>query len=1511
MNTLLKSLKFFIAILLLFVFLTFPVLAVSDIYGGTGSGIDDLYEEDMPEQHTAEWDAYWYEGDQLMKWDLETGKTVPVEGIKVVKPDTVLEGWSEDGDFYEFDATARRTTEVSGEEWQEQYTGQTEGHWAHQGKVYWYNPDTKKAEVVSTTGYYMIGGAVYYLDPDSDGEQKPIVISYNPCWYNPEDGKFYLLNKNNEFVEVSAAEYYERNNWSGCFETEEGLFHYNSDTGIRVKIDSKQYDTGDGQYYYWKETVGEETHVYRVKILIDETTGAESLSSYAELISTKDYFTKGEGSEIKYYRVNNWGIPYSIDPVSLLAEKWELNANDAHGFLRQIVAEEKQAYQELVDKSDDFEGVIREGLYEDKEGNLQLGFFASDGRRVELKLNENGEAYIVPVSVFYGSASGSMSLICGGYSGTYSNDTTGTVVNEKSYTETFNANKDGILSGYGSASDFINSAIDATAAVESAKKQDVELFKIGDAIGNTYLAFLNEKEELVAILLPDGGVDYTYGVSGLQFSVQEKVSPTVDEALNAVPDTERDKMFQDGVQAGLKDAGSVEGAVTDDTLNKAKNPETTGSDIGAETTGSDMGADAEGEQSSGSEFGDKDKDADKDTYFSNLSGKTVAEKTALSEGWRCDGKTRYKQNSEELEVCEVDCKNGVCIEAACDRLTCSYSYSKKQCGSFSDGCNGTIDCSQCPAGLDCVSGTCKCNPKTECSAESKCGFEEDGCGGKISCGQCKQGFQCNAYWHECVPEQEKATLELSGITVYNYSTYAVISWMSSMQADSVLYFGETEALGKSRNVARAAKNHSIVVDGLRPSTTYYYRAEVSDSGRKAQSEVRSFKTLGTGSEDAFRLLFVAVDPPGKAEYEGYSFGFTAVTSALDQGDIEFDWDFGDGSKAEKAGYSFYHSYYGLTSEEKEFVVKVTARDSQGNEDSIETTITVLKAAFKPIVLKPRLFESVSKEEELEISLAFLDREDERISCGEISLLVTISDRVIEMSCDEDFLFSGKTKLGEGVNEMQLLAISARYTDEKKHDMKTRVPIYFEPIKINSTDAFEGKEYFLNQSLESEKVKFKINNFRIVNPLELSASLVSTAGEKEVKISKSGKYDYEIEFDHVVTEEDLVNGLTLRLEGKDSSGNRIVEFQKVPVGSDNPELTILVTDPSDEEETFVFGQEAVIRAKILSNKFVRSGENIFISCEELGLNEAMDYDSFSREYSKSIVLPEKGEADVVLLKLYASAFVDEEKLETVEFIELKLSDELFAEFVVPAPKKTLILGESIEQLQVRLLQSNGKLFVGGPVEAEFVVDGEMQKLLLEFDEFRGLHYTVLDKPIMEGAHSFKLFFTGAFSGESEQIFSNVQFDPFLANIGLVLVVIVGVVVIVVVGSSTVGRMGAEKKILLNEKKRLLGLKKKYKFEFFKRHISEKEYHKNAKHVEEGLVFINRLLKSKYYVKVGVLKAVFRSRDPKKLPDFLQVSSLVIKLAGRRGEFSRSEIARAIAEEKYPGKVNQKVLEKLFG
>ena len=97
----------------------------------------------------------------------------------------------------------------------------------------------------------------------------------------------------------------------------------------------------------------------------------------------------------------------------------------------------------------------------------------------------------------------------------------------------------------------------------------------------------------------------------------------------------------------------------------------------------------------------------------------------------------------------------VTVSAPCVPKTCA-GLGNYVCGSYSDGCGGTLNCGSCAAGQNCTNGVCvaACVPKTCSGLGYGCGSVSDGCGNTLNCGVCSANETCanNKCVANCVPK---------------------------------------------------------------------------------------------------------------------------------------------------------------------------------------------------------------------------------------------------------------------------------------------------------------------------------------------------------------------------------------------------------------------------------------------------------------------------------------------------------------------------------------------------------------------------------------------------------------------------------------------------------------------------------------------------------------------------------------------------------------------------------------
>lgn len=94
------------------------------------------------------------------------------------------------------------------------------------------------------------------------------------------------------------------------------------------------------------------------------------------------------------------------------------------------------------------------------------------------------------------------------------------------------------------------------------------------------------------------------------------------------------------------------------------------------------------------------------------------------------------------------CGSGSCTVKTCEEVIAA-GVGQQRCGQVGDGCDGVLECGDCPLSSTCGAGgpsLCGpiCNPLTCDDQRANCGTVGDGCGGAITCGTCGEGAQCGA-----------------------------------------------------------------------------------------------------------------------------------------------------------------------------------------------------------------------------------------------------------------------------------------------------------------------------------------------------------------------------------------------------------------------------------------------------------------------------------------------------------------------------------------------------------------------------------------------------------------------------------------------------------------------------------------------------------------------------------------------------------------------------------------------
>lgn len=101
-----------------------------------------------------------------------------------------------------------------------------------------------------------------------------------------------------------------------------------------------------------------------------------------------------------------------------------------------------------------------------------------------------------------------------------------------------------------------------------------------------------------------------------------------------------------------------------------------------------------------------------------------------------DGQTikQPRKKKKKKKLFKLGATRGAC-PGTCTPATCASL--NKTCGTWDDGCGGTLNCGTCAGSAICIAeGTECCTPTTCTSPCTRCGTVSDGCGGTLECAPC-------------------------------------------------------------------------------------------------------------------------------------------------------------------------------------------------------------------------------------------------------------------------------------------------------------------------------------------------------------------------------------------------------------------------------------------------------------------------------------------------------------------------------------------------------------------------------------------------------------------------------------------------------------------------------------------------------------------------------------------------------------------------------------------------------
>ena len=132
----------------------------------------------------------------------------------------------------------------------------------------------------------------------------------------------------------------------------------------------------------------------------------------------------------------------------------------------------------------------------------------------------------------------------------------------------------------------------------------------------------------------------------------------------------------------------------------------------------------------------------------NYSYPSCTPSTCAQRGYQCGSWNDGCSGTINCGSCGYNqiCSGGTCVNTGSNCQPSNCSMLGYQCGSYSDGCGGTMYCGNCSGNSACSAGHCVggniCQPQTCSQLGMQCGTVYDGCSGNINCGSCSGNQSC-------------------------------------------------------------------------------------------------------------------------------------------------------------------------------------------------------------------------------------------------------------------------------------------------------------------------------------------------------------------------------------------------------------------------------------------------------------------------------------------------------------------------------------------------------------------------------------------------------------------------------------------------------------------------------------------------------------------------------------------------------------------------------------------------
>jgi len=190
---------------------------------------------------------------------------------------------------------------------------------------------------------------------------------------------------------------------------------------------------------------------------------------------------------------------------------------------------------------------------------------------------------------------------------------------------------------------------------------------------------------------------------------------------------------------------------------------------------------------------------------------------------------------------------------------------------------------------------------------------------------------------DATPATRTFTVDLSSPVIENVSAAPqaaqfVVTWTTNKPTTSQVEYGTSSSLGQQTALnGSLVKTHSVLVTGLTPDSTYYYRVRSKDGcERETASTVQTVKTTPDSDFPGTQITSPTPSEGGKACSDAVQLCWIGSDNATPVDQLQYSWQLDDGAWS-AFGLETCHQFTGLA--EGSHVVRVKAKDGSGNVDA--------------------------------------------------------------------------------------------------------------------------------------------------------------------------------------------------------------------------------------------------------------------------------------------------------------------------------------------------------------------------------------------------------------------------------------------------------------------------------------------------------------------------------------------------------------------------------------------------